>query len=74
MKEEREPLSVGDLLFHINYQICKEFPALSPYDVDARTFIEVIDLFCDLRKLQIRQAAMNDPDRVIRRPAGDDWY
>lgn len=63
-----------DLLFSINHQICKEYPALSPYDVDAKTYGSVIQLYIDMRTLQIRQTKAQDPNRVIRRRAGDDWF
>jgi len=62
------------VIFNINYQLCKEFPALTPYEIDDRTFVEVIDLYADVRALQIREEKLNDPNRVIRRPAGDKWF
>ena len=63
-----------DLLFSIKYQICKEFPALSPYEIDGKKYGDVMGLFRDLRTSQIRQAKLNDPNRVIRKKAGDNWY
>lgn len=62
------------MLFTINYQLCKEFPAFTPYDVDERSFVSVIELYADVRRLQIREKKLNDPNRVIRRPASDNWF
>lgn len=58
----------------ISYQLCKEFPALSPYEIEDRTFCEVIHLYSDVRRMQIRDKKNKDPNRIIRRPAGDNWF
>ena len=42
--------------------------------MDVRSFHEVIKLYSDVRKLQIREKKAHDPNRVIRRKAGDDWF
>jgi hypothetical protein len=47
---------------------------LSPYEIDSRSFFEVIDLYADVRAMQIRENELNDPNRVVRRKAGDDWF
>lgn len=62
----------------MSYGICKEFPALSPFDIETKTFHEVIRLFSRLRTLQIANekdapVSYNRPGK-IRRPAGDDWF
>ena len=67
-------MSLDELLFYIEYQLTKEFPALSPFDVEEETFFRVIDLLSDTRKLQMRQKKESDPNRVIKRPAGDNWF
>jgi hypothetical protein len=58
--------------------LCKEFPALSPYDIEKRTYHDVIRLYADVRAMQIRDAKDNDQQsnttKVIRRRAGDDWF
>lgn len=56
------------------HQLCKEYPALSPYQLEEKSFCDVIRLYADVRRMQIREKKINDPDRVIRRPAGDDWF
>lgn len=63
-----------EILFQISYQLCREFNALSPYEIDERTFDEVVDLYADMRTLQIGTRERSDPNRVVRRPAGDDWF
>lgn len=58
----------------INYQLCKEFPALSPFDVDARRYADVIKLYSSVIDLNIDRKFKSDPNRVVRRPAGDNWF
>ena len=62
----------------INYQLCKEFPALSPYEVDDRTYCSVIKLYAEVRQMQMNEEKheekINDPNRVIRVPAPDTWF
>lgn len=58
----------------ILHQLCKEYPALSPYDLERKAFHDVIRIYADVRRLQIRQKKLSDPNRVIRKPAGDDWF
>lgn len=62
-----------EVLFNINYQLCKEFPALTPYDIEKKTFHDVIRLYSDVRALQIRETK-EEKAKVIRRPAKDDWF
>ena len=67
-----------EILFNINYQLCKEFPAMTPYDVEKKSFHDVIRLYSDVRAMQIRETKReNDKgndNKVIRRPAGDSWF
>ena len=62
------------VLFSINYQLCKEYPALTPWDIDNRSYHDVIILYGETRVVQIRTKKLTDPNRVIRRKAGDDWF
>ena len=62
------------MLFNLEYNLCKEFPALSPFDIEARTYHSVMKLYADMRTLQIHDKELKDPNRVIRRRAGDDWF
>ena len=73
-------MPVDEALFEMVFCLCKEYPALSPFEIDERRFVDVIDLFADTRRLQIRAdkekefISTPDAEKVIRRPAGDDWY
>lgn len=66
-----------EILFSINYQLCKEFTGLSPFDVDNQPFVEVIKIYGEVRTLQIRSSADGEnpkTNKVIRKKAGDDWF
>lgn len=63
-----------DALFLIEHSLCKEYTALTPFYLEERTLREVIKLFADCKGVHIKQDKKNDPDRVIRRKAGDDWF
>ena len=67
-------MPLDQLLFSIEYSLTKEYPALSPFEIEDRSFFSVIDLFADTRKTQIEIKKETDPNRVIRRPAGKNWY
>lgn len=61
----------------LEYNLCKEFPTLSPLSVEKEDFNTIINLYIDLRKLQIsqeNQTKTQNGKKVIRRPAGDDWF
>ena len=51
---------------------------MSPIQVDEMTFHDVIRLYSKVRAVQIREEEIHDiltnPNRVIRRPAGDSWF
>jgi hypothetical protein len=70
-------------LFSVEYQLCKEFPAMSPFELERRTFHEVIGLYSRVRDMQIRQDRQTQKQirragrgggEIIRRPAGDNWF
>lgn len=68
--------------------ICREFQALTPFHLDEKEYGEVIELFADLRDMQIRNEEKHpelkqqkgtttidkNGHKVIRRPAGDNWF
>lgn len=68
----------SQLLFQINYALCKEYTALTPFEVDEKPYSKVIELFSETREYQIANAKENKSNeaqtRKIRRPAGDDWF
>lgn len=51
---------------------------MTPMQVDDMAFHNVIRLFSKVRMVQIREEEIQDiltnPNRVIRRKAGDDWF
>lgn len=51
---------------------------MTPYDVEKKSFHDVIRLYRDVRAMQIRETKReNDKgndNKVIRRPAGDSWF
>ena len=69
---------IHETLFQIEYNICKEFPAMSPIQVDEMTFHDVIRLYSKIRRLQIREEDVQDiltnPNRKVMVPAGDKWF
>lgn len=69
------------MLFLISHQLCKEYPALSPFAVDEQRYCDVIGLYADVIGLNMeinktREAPKKRPqkDEIIRRPAGDNWF
>lgn len=71
-----DPPPLYELLFDINYQLCKTYPALSPFEVDARSYHEIIILYAETKRAAIREKKEVDRAKsgVIRKPAGDDWF
>lgn len=67
-------MPLEQLLFSIEYNLSKEFPSMDPMEIEERPYVKVINLYSDVRRMQIRQKKMSDPNRVIRRPAGDNWF
>lgn len=67
-------MPLDQLLFTIEYSLTKEYPALSPFDIENESFFRIIDLLADTRRVQITDKKMKDPNRVILRPAGDNWF
>ena len=50
---------------------------MTPFELENTSFFEVIDLFIDTKKMQMRiEKIQQEPkkEKVIRRPAGDDWF
>ena len=65
----------------LEYNLCKEFPSLTPLSIEKEGFYDIIDLYIDLRNLQIQQEIENNKNtkkvngkRLVRRPAGDSWF
>lgn len=65
----------------LEYNLCKEFPSLTPLSIEKEGFDDIIDLYIDLRGLQIREETVTEKNtkkvkgkRLVRRPAGDNWF
>jgi hypothetical protein len=60
------------------YQLCKEFPAFTPLQLENERYHKVITLYADTKKVQMRyekqKAETQSHSGVIRRPAGDTWF
>lgn len=76
-----KPAPFYENLFEINYILCCEFRALSPFEVENTSYVKIIRLYAKLARLKIReeqeaeqQKQEKDKPKVIRRPAGDDWF
>jgi hypothetical protein len=51
------------------------YAGLTPFTLECETYHNVIMLYADVRRMQIREAKKEKGGkRVIRRPAGDDWF
>lgn len=67
-------MSIDEMMFSIEYQLSKEFPALTPIAVECEKYHKIIDLYADVRKFHIRAKKSEGKRNVIRRPAGDNWF
>ena len=67
-------MPLDEILFSIEYLLSKDYPAFTPFDIEEESFFRILDLFADTRRMQIQEKKLNDPNRVIMRPAGDDWF
>lgn len=54
--------------------LCIRYNGLTPFEIEAKSFDSVIDLYADLRRMQIRQE--NKENKPIRRRASDNagWW
>ena len=50
---------------------------MTPFELENTSFFEVVDLFIDTKKMQMRiEEIQQEPkkEKVIRRPASDSWF
>lgn len=50
---------------------------MTPYDVEDKPFCRVIELYADVRRVQIKERKKietPEKERIIRRPASDNWF
>lgn len=41
--------------------------------IDQERYVDIVDLYADIRRSQIREKKLSDPDRVIMKPATN-WF
>lgn len=58
----------------IEHNLCQLYGGLTPIGLDNQSFKEVIELYADVRRMQIREKAKEN--KPIRRRAADDagWW
>lgn len=60
-------------MFEISHHISREYGAFTPLLINEKKFVEIIDLYADIRRTQIREKRLSDPDRVVMKPATT-WF
>lgn len=60
----------------MNYQLCKEFPAFTPFAIECEKYHKVITLYSNVRKIQIAESERKEQaeSNVIRKKAGNNWF
>lgn len=64
-------------MFLIEHNLCSMYAGLTPFVVECESYHKVIELYADVRRMQIREAKKTkNGKRVIRRRASDDagWW
>jgi hypothetical protein len=56
------------------FTLTQEFNGLSPFDVYRERYVDVIKMYADLREMKKTEERLTNPNRVVRRRAGDDWF
>lgn len=74
-------MTFDELLYLVEYNLCKEFPVLCPLTLESEGFYTVMDMYIDLRNMQIKKSKeeRKNTKRVkgktlVRRPARDNWF
>ena len=65
-------MSLYEVFFEMQLNICDRFPALSPFDVRRTKATEVFLLMRRMKNYNDKNKS--GKKKVIRRPAGDDWF
>ena len=71
---EGEEIPLDETLFLIVNNLCKEYIGLTPFVVECESYHNVIALYSDVRRMQIREN--NRASKPIRKRASDDagWW
>ena len=67
-------MSLYEVFFEMEINICDRFPALSPFDVRRTKGAEVFLLMRRLNNYSDYQKKDSGKKKVIRKKAGDDWF
>ena len=72
-------MTLYETFFEMELSICERFPSLTPFQVRRERATEVFLLVRRLNNHTEKQSKQNtqlnkDDKKVIRRPAGDDWF
>lgn len=65
-------MSLYDMFFELELNICDRFPNLSPFDVRKQRVREVFLLVRRLNNFNSKKT--KEIKRQTRRPAGDNWF
>lgn len=62
-------------MFELEMTICDRFPAVTPFSIRNEKMINIFKLIVKMNKYakNVKKANPEKP-KVIRRPAGDDWF
>lgn len=63
-----------DVFFDVTVTLCDRFPAYTPTEIRRTPAHEVFLLLGRLIKYSSRQEKETINNKIIRKPAGDDWF
>ncbi len=64
-----------ECLFIYKDNLCKEYPAFTPFALEKESFKEIIKLHSNLQKMRLKEKPGNAIQEENKRvKAGDDWF
>lgn len=54
--------------------LCDRFPALTPFSIRKEKMVDVFRLISKYNEYSKKEVKKANQPKVIRRPAGDDWF
>ena len=69
-------MPLDETMFLIEHNLCTMYAGLTPFVIECESFHNVIELYADVRRMQIREERQKNRKHVIRRRASDDagWW
>ena len=67
---QEDSLSLTETFFGLKYNLCKEFPSLTPWDLEERSYYKVMKLYKQLRTMQIKGTKRAGTKAAENTPAG----